>query len=73
MVKFNLDFKIKMVTEYLTTTLAKKHGITQESTILNWVHNFELTGIKGLESRKMDLNYSIQFKVEIINRRNQET
>lgn len=75
MVKFNLDFKIKIVTEYLSgcgsTTLAKRHDIAKEATILNWVHSFELRGIKGLELRKMDLNYSSQFKVEVLNWKNQ--
>jgi len=75
MVKFNLDFKIKIVTKYLSDcgspTLAKRYGIAKTDTILNWVHNFELRGIKGLEPRKMDLNYSSQFKVDVLNCRNQ--
>ena len=75
MVKFNLDFKIKIVAEYLSgcgsPTLAKRYGIAKRDTILNWVHNFELRGIKGLEPRKMDLNYSSQFKVQVLNWKNQ--
>lgn len=75
MVKFNLDFKIKIVTEYLSgcgsPTLAKRYRIGDKNIILNWVHNFELRGIKGLEPRDMNLNYSSQFKVEVLNWRNQ--
>jgi len=75
MVKFNLDFRIKIVTEYLSgcgsTTLAKRYGVANGAIILNWVHSFEIRGIKGLELRKMDLNYSSQFKVQVLNWRNQ--
>lgn len=75
MVKFNLDFRIKIVTEYLSgcgsATLAKRYGVADRATILNWVHNFEIRGIKGLELRRMDLNYSSQFKVQVLNWKNQ--
>lgn len=70
MIKFNLDFRIKTVTEYLSdygsTTLAKRYGVAgYGATILNKVHNFEILGIMGLGPRKMDLNYSSQFKVKL--------
>jgi len=75
MVKFNLDLKIKVVTEYFSgygsTTLAKKYGIANKSLILNWVHSFDLRGIKGLKPRRMNLNYSSQFKVQVLNWKNQ--
>ena len=75
MVKFNLDFKIKIVTEYISgcgsTSLAKRYGVANEYLILNWVHTFELRGIKGLEPRRMDLNYSSHFKVQVLNWKNQ--
>jgi Transposase and inactivated derivatives len=75
MVKFNLDLKIKVVTEYFngygSTTLAKKYGIVKEDLILNWVHSFDLRGIKGLEPRRTNLNYSSQFKVQVLNWKNQ--
>ncbi|CAJ1183311.1 helix-turn-helix domain-containing protein [Companilactobacillus paralimentarius] len=62
MVKFNLDFRIKVVTEYFSgyrsTALAKSYGVAKEDVILNWVHNFELRGVEGLEPCRMDLNYS---------------
>ncbi|WP_225427058.1 helix-turn-helix domain-containing protein [Companilactobacillus kedongensis] len=75
MVKFNLDLKTKIVTEYFngcgSTTLAKKYGIASKSLILNWVHSFDLRGVKGLEPRRMNLNYSSQFKVQVLNWKNQ--
>lgn len=74
MVKFNLDFRIKVVTEYFSgygsTALAKSYGVAKEDVILNWVHNFELCDIQGLEPRRMDLNYSSQFKAQVLNWRN---
>ena len=75
MVKFNLDFKTKIVTEYLngcgSTTLAKRYGIVRADTVLNWVLSFELRGVKGFELSKMDSNYSSQFKVEVLDWKNQ--
>lgn len=57
MTKFNLDFRIKVVTEYLSgkgsTALARAYGISTHSIILDWVHRFEWRGIKDLKGRSM--------------------
>jgi len=71
MSKFNLEFRIKIVTEYLSgkssTSLAKEHGISDNSVVLNWVHRFDRYGIEGLRLRSMDQEYSSQFKVDVLN------
>ncbi|ACT61906.1 helix-turn-helix domain-containing protein [Lactiplantibacillus plantarum] len=71
MTKFNLDFRIKVVTEYLSgkgsTALARAYGISTYSIILDWVHRFERRGIKGLKDRSMSQEYSSQFKVDVLN------
>ncbi|MFC6207563.1 helix-turn-helix domain containing protein [Levilactobacillus tongjiangensis] len=45
MLKFDLDFRIKVVTEYLSgigsTSLAKKYRISEEGIILLWVSRFQ--------------------------------
>ena len=75
MPKFNLEFRIKIVTEYLSgkssTSLAKEHGISDYSVVLNWVHRFDRYGIEGLRLRSMDQEYSSQFKVDVLNWRKQ--
>ena len=57
MTKFNLDFRIKGVTGYLSGKglpfLARKYGISTHSNILDWVHRFEQRGIEGLKDRSM--------------------
>ncbi|WP_072558085.1 helix-turn-helix domain-containing protein [Lactiplantibacillus plantarum] len=71
MTKFNLDFRIKIVTEYLSgkgsTSLARAYGISTHSIILDWVHRFDRRDIKGLKDRSMFQEYSSQFKVGVLN------
>ncbi|WP_225423548.1 helix-turn-helix domain-containing protein [Levilactobacillus suantsaii] len=71
MTKFNLDFRIKVVTEYLSgkgsTSLARAYGVSTHSIVLDWVHRFERRGIEGLKNRSMSQEYSSQFKVDVLN------
>ncbi|MFD1548276.1 helix-turn-helix domain-containing protein [Levilactobacillus fuyuanensis] len=75
MVKFDLDFRIKVVTEYLSgvgsTSLARKYGISKEETILLWVSRFRKYGITGLKLKDQKPEYSSQFKVDVLNWRKQ--
>ena len=77
MSKFNLELRIKVVTEYLSgkgsPSLAKKYRISNHAIILDWVHRFERRGIEGLKDRSMSQEYSSQFKVDVLNwkKRNQ--
>ncbi|WP_349356656.1 helix-turn-helix domain-containing protein [Levilactobacillus brevis] len=63
------------MTEYISgkgsTSLAKKHGISNDSIVLNWVHRFNRYGIEGLRLRFIDQEYSSQFKVDVLNWRKQ--
>lgn len=75
MTKFNLEFKLKVITEYLrgngSTVLAKKYHIGRDATVLDWVHRFEQNGIASLEACSTNLDYSRQFKIEVLNWRKQ--
>lgn len=75
MTKFNLKFRVNVVTEYLTgkgsTFLAKKYDIGNHSIVLDWVRRFERRGIEGLKARSMISEYSSQFKVDVLNWRKQ--
>lgn len=75
MVKFNLDFRIKVVTEYLSvigsTSLAKKYRISKEETILLWASHFQKYGIDGLKLKSRKPECSSQFKVDVLNWRKQ--
>lgn len=65
MSKFNLEFRIKIVTEYLSgkssTSLAKEHGISDDSVVLNWVHRFDRYSIEGLRLRSQSLLYTLTY------------
>ncbi|KRN00945.1 hypothetical protein FD13_GL001730 [Levilactobacillus senmaizukei DSM 21775 = NBRC 103853] len=71
MAKFNLDFRIKVVTEYLcgisATSLAKKYRVRKADTILLWVSRFQKYGIDGLKLKHHKPEYSSQFKVDVLN------
>ncbi|MCW3779321.1 helix-turn-helix domain-containing protein [Levilactobacillus namurensis] len=75
MSKFNLEFRIKVVTEYLagtgSTSLAKKYGVSDDSVILGWIHRFERRGIESLKARPITSEYSSQFKADVLNWRKQ--
>ncbi|WP_232842718.1 MULTISPECIES: helix-turn-helix domain-containing protein [Lactobacillaceae] len=75
MVKFNLDFRIKVVTEYLSgigsTSLAKKYRISKEGIILPWASRFQKYGINELKLESRKPEYSSQFKVDVLNWRKQ--
>jgi transposase len=71
MVKFDLDFRLKVVTAYLdgsgSTALAKAFHIAKEDTILLWVHRFRRFGVLGLKSRVIHSEYTSEFKISVLN------
>lgn len=71
MTKFNLELRISIVTQYLTgissIQLARKYHVANNETILLWVHRFNRFGIAGLKPKPMNLEYSSEFKIEVLN------
>src|SRR5699024_5285149 len=47
-------------------TIAKKHGVPSESNIRKWVRIYLKYGRKGLEGKKKNKKYPVQFKVSVI-------
>jgi transposase len=71
MVKFSSEFREKVVLDYLTGSvgtdmLAKKYGIKDHSTILNWVHRYEKYGVEAFTVRSSDFHYDGNFKLEVL-------
>lgn len=71
MAKYDLAFKLKTVEAYLAgeggyLTIAKKHGVPSESNIRKWVRIYLKYGRKGLEGKKKNKKYPVQFKVSVI-------
>lgn len=59
MTRFNFEFKLKVIQNYLhgtsAPTLAKRFGIKNDGQILNWVHRYRKYGIDGVKARQFHI------------------
>ncbi|MHA8263826.1 IS3 family transposase [Lactobacillaceae bacterium Melli_B3] len=71
MVKFNYEFRLNIVFEYLngigSTTLARMYGIADKNIILRWVSMYKAYGFKGLIVRNTNMVYSGEYKLKVLN------
>ena len=72
MTKYNTEFKLKVVKEYLEENigypaLAKKYNITSEAEVRRWVNAYKTQGYEGLEVKRKNNNYSLDFKLNVVN------
>ena len=72
MAKYNLEFKMKVVKEYLEGNigykgLAKKYSIPAHSTVRIWVNTYESQGYEGLEIKRKNSKYPFEFKLNTVN------
>lgn len=71
MAKYSYEFKLKVVQEYLTgpkgyKLLARKYQISDESSIKNWVKNYNKFGAEGITVRPTPNVYTVQFKLNVL-------
>lgn len=71
MAKYSVEFKLKIVQEYLTgdigyDALAHKYGISSKTRILDWVRKYRVMGEEGLQRSRKNENYSFQFKLHAV-------
>lgn len=71
MAKYSFEFKLKVVQDYLDgpkgyKLLAKKYQIPDESSIQNWVRNYNEYGVEGLTIRPTPNVYTVQFKLNVL-------
>ncbi len=71
MAKYSLKFKYKIVQEYLgggigCPALAKKYNILSHRNIHTWVKAYETLGIDGLKRSRKNNNYTLDFKLEVV-------
>ncbi|AXN35259.1 transposase [Latilactobacillus curvatus] len=71
MAKYNKEFKLMIVKEYLEGSvtcrlLAKKYGIKSDSQVYNWVAIYKSVGESGLERMENKRVYSVQFKLDVL-------
>ena len=72
MTKYNTEFKMKVVKEYLEGNvsykdLAKKYSIPDKSNVRRWVNAYESQGYDGLKVSRTNNNYSLDFKLNVVN------
>ena len=72
MTKYNLEFKLKVVKEYLEgnigyLSLAKKYSIKSETVIKRWVNAYKTQGYEGLEIKRKNNKYTLEFKLNTVN------
>ncbi|MCE5039495.1 helix-turn-helix domain-containing protein [Staphylococcus auricularis] len=73
---YKYDFKMKVVKEYLNgkqgyDKLTKKYGLPSNSMIIRWVDQYKELGPEGLDKKLKNNSYSRDFKVSVLNFRQQ--
>ena len=71
MAKYNYEFKLKVVQEYLNGKgsydyLSKKHNIPASVRLKEWVATYKEYGKEGLKRSRRKKNYSFQFKLSVV-------
>lgn len=71
MSKYSYETKKKIVMEYLNGEgggkyLAKKHGIKDKKSIMNWVKSYQAFGDDGIKPSKGNKQYTLQFKENVV-------
>ena len=71
MVKYDDSFKLSVVHAYLNggggfSAIAKKYDISHKSIVSKWVNAFEKFGIEGIQRKKKQNTYPLNFKLDII-------
>ena len=72
MAKYSTEFKMKVVKEYLETSisyksLSGKYCIPSESLIRKWVNTYKLQGYEGLKVKRKNTQYTLEFKLNVVN------
>ena len=72
MAKYNTEFKMKVVKEYLEGNisykeLSKKYSIPDKHIVRTWVNAYESQGYDGLKVSRTNNNYSLDFKINVVN------
>ena len=71
MKKYSLEFKMKIVAEYLTGTislksLANKYEIKSTYQLRQWLNAYKTLGIEGLKRSRKNKSYDVEFKLKAI-------
>lgn len=69
--KYSLEFKMKVVAEYISGTiglnrLAKKYHFKTSTQIRKWINAYKTLGVEGLTGSRKNKVYSVDFKLKAI-------
>jgi len=72
MAKYSYKLKLKIVLEYIDGKggfkyLANKYNIKSKTQVIQWVNNYKALGKEGLLRKRQNLNYPLEFKLDMIN------
>jgi transposase len=71
MAKYNYEFKLKVVQEYLTgeggyNFLSRKYNIKSNATIIQWIQAYKNFGNDGLSRARKRKTYTLDFKQHVL-------
>ena len=72
MAKYSTEFKMKVVKEYLESSisyisLSNKYGIPNECVIRRWVNAYKSQGYEGIKVKRENTQYTLEFKLNVVN------
>ena len=72
MAKYNTEFKMEVVKEYLEENISypqisNKYCIPSETIIIKWVNAYKSQGYDGLKVKRQNTQYTLEFKLNVVN------
>ena len=72
MTKYNTEFKMEVVKEYLEENISypqisNKYCIPSETIIIKWVNAYKSQGYDGLKVKRQNTQYTLEFKLNVVN------
>ena len=72
MAKYSTEFKMKVVKEYLESSisyksLSEKYKLSHHEIVRRWVSSYQTQGYEGLKVKRENTQYPLEFKLNVVN------
>ena len=72
MAKYSTEFKMKVVKEYLESSisyksLSEKYKLSHQEIVRRWVNAYKSQGNEGLKVKRENTQYTLEFKLNVVN------
>ena len=72
MAKYSTEFKMKVVKEYLESSisyksLSEKYKLSHQEIVKRWVNAYKSQGYEGLKVKRENTKYTLEFKLKVVN------